>query len=100
MVSFVCNICGQANTVTVLKHEESSCGGCGSNVRLRALVYLLGAELFGDEFLLERGAEVCLFRTPVTADYLAISKLITDSRYDEFDQFVDPRISRFTRVSE
>jgi SAM-dependent methyltransferase len=52
MISFVCNICGQSNTVTVLKHEEPSCGGCGSNVRLRALVYLLALELFGDEFLL------------------------------------------------
>jgi SAM-dependent methyltransferase len=52
MVSFVCNICGQPNSVTVLPHEESSCSGCGSNVRLRALVYLLATELFGDEFLL------------------------------------------------
>src|SRR5438067_2274434 len=52
MFSFVCNICGQQNSVTVLPHEESSCSGCGSNVRLRALVYLLATELFGDEFLL------------------------------------------------
>ena len=52
MISFVCNICGQANDVTVLKHEESSCSGCGSNVRLRALVYLLSNELLGDAFLL------------------------------------------------
>src|SRR5256886_10727072 len=52
MFSFVCNICGQQNSVTVLQHEESSCSGCGSNVRLRALVYLLATELFGDEFLL------------------------------------------------
>lgn len=40
------------------------------------------------EFLLERGAKVCLFRTPVTADYLATSKLIADSRYEEFDQYI------------
>src|SRR4051812_17151919 len=47
MISFVCNICGQSNSVMVLKHEESSCAGCGSNVRIRALVYLLATELFG-----------------------------------------------------
>jgi hypothetical protein len=40
------------------------------------------------EFLLERGAKVCLFRTPVTADYVATTKLIADSRYDEFDRYV------------
>ena len=48
MVSFVCNICGQTNTIEALDHEASSCGGCGSNVRLRALIYLLSKELFGD----------------------------------------------------
>jgi len=48
MVSFVCNICGQTNTIESLDHEASSCGGCGSNVRLRALIYLLSKELFGD----------------------------------------------------
>lgn len=54
MISFVCNICGQSNTVAVLDHEPSSCSGtgCGSNIRLRALVYLLSTELFGDGFLL------------------------------------------------
>lgn len=40
------------------------------------------------EFLLERGAKVCLYRTPVTPTYLAITKLISDSRYDEFDQYI------------
>src|SRR5216117_165774 len=52
MVSFVCNICGETNSNDVLKHEESSCRCCGSNVRLRALVYLLSTELFGDGYLL------------------------------------------------
>ena len=52
MISFVCNICGQRNTVAVLKHEESSCARCGSNVRLRALMHLLATELFGGDFLL------------------------------------------------
>ena len=52
MVSFLCNICGRTNTVEVLEQEESSCAGCGSNVRLRALVYLLSRELFGDGLIL------------------------------------------------
>jgi hypothetical protein len=41
------------------------------------------------EFLIERGAKVCLFRTPVTADYLATEKSITDSRYQEFDRYIE-----------
>ena len=49
---FQCNICGRNNTIDVLEHEESSCAGCGSNVRLRALMYLLSMELFGDGFIL------------------------------------------------
>ncbi|MGH9630172.1 MAG: methyltransferase domain-containing protein [Bryobacteraceae bacterium] len=51
MVSFVCNICGQSNTIAVLKPEESSCSGCGSNIRIRALVYMLSNELFNDGLL-------------------------------------------------
>ena len=53
MVSFICNICGQNNTVAALTHEASSCGGCGSNVRLRALIYMLCMELFGEGLLLQ-----------------------------------------------
>jgi SAM-dependent methyltransferase len=47
MVSFTCNICGRENTVEALPQEASSCASCGSNVRLRALVYMLSRELFG-----------------------------------------------------
>jgi SAM-dependent methyltransferase len=52
MVSFLCNICGRTNTIEVLEQEGSSCADCGSNVRLRALVYLLSMELFGDGLIL------------------------------------------------
>jgi hypothetical protein len=41
------------------------------------------------EFLIKRGATVCLFRTPVTADYLATEKLIVDSRHEEFDRYIE-----------
>lgn len=54
MICFVCNICGQTNSVEALEHEPSSCSGagCGSNIRIRALVHLLSTELFGDGYLL------------------------------------------------
>jgi hypothetical protein len=39
-------------------------------------------------FLLQSGAEVCLFRPPVSADYLAAEKLIADSRYEEYDRYI------------
>jgi SAM-dependent methyltransferase len=52
MVSFTCNICSRNNTVEAVTHEASSCNGCGSNVRLRALVYMLSMELFGEGLLL------------------------------------------------
>lgn len=39
-------------------------------------------------FLLAREAEVCMFRTPVTADYLKIADQIADSRYAAFDTYI------------
>jgi len=39
-------------------------------------------------FLLERGAEVCMFRTPVSDDYLKIAKQIKNSRYAEFETYI------------
>ncbi|WP_314963888.1 hypothetical protein [Bradyrhizobium cosmicum] len=48
-------------------------------------------------FLLARGAQVCLFRTPVTAQYLQTEQLITDSRYALFDEYMD-RLARSLSV--
>jgi len=39
-------------------------------------------------FLIANGAEVCLFRTPVSTDYLRIASQITDSRYAAFDAYI------------
>jgi len=47
MISFTCNICGTPNAMEEVPWEPSSCSGCRSNVRMRALVYLLSVELFG-----------------------------------------------------
>ena len=52
MISFTCNICGSDNTVEALDSEPSSCAGCGSNVRLRAMLYMLSKELFGEALVL------------------------------------------------
>jgi SAM-dependent methyltransferase len=51
MVSFTCNICGACNQVEQFATEPASCG-CGSNVRLRALIHMLSMELFGQSLLL------------------------------------------------
>jgi hypothetical protein len=47
MISFTCNICGTPNTLEEVPWEPSTCSGCRSNVRMRALIYLLSVELFG-----------------------------------------------------
>lgn len=48
---FTCNICGVENEVEKLATEPASCG-CGSNVRVRALIHLLSLELFGVSMML------------------------------------------------
>jgi SAM-dependent methyltransferase len=48
-VQFVCNICGRGNDVALaaLSREQDSCTGCGSTVRMRAMIHLLSMALFG-----------------------------------------------------
>ncbi len=48
MISFTCNICGTSNTAEEVPWEPSTCSGCRSNVRMRALIYLLSLGLFGE----------------------------------------------------
>lgn len=47
---YQCNICGKKceSEITKLTREEPSCIGCGSTVRMRAIVRILSLELFGD----------------------------------------------------
>jgi len=47
MFSFTCNICCTANTLDEVPWEPSTCAGCRSNVRMRALIYMLSMELYG-----------------------------------------------------
>jgi len=48
--TFVCNICESSNACdpTTIGREDASCSGCGSSVRLRAVVHLLTDEVFGE----------------------------------------------------
>lgn len=48
-MAFRCNVCGAACRVApaALSRETPSCDGCGSTVRMRAIVHLLTTQLFG-----------------------------------------------------
>ena len=48
MISFTCNICGGRNSVETVAWEPPTCSHCRSNVRMRALIYLLSGALFGE----------------------------------------------------
>jgi SAM-dependent methyltransferase len=50
-VDFLCNVCGRRNLHVpreqVENRETQTCAGCHGNLRMRALMYALGVELFG-----------------------------------------------------
>ena len=48
MITFTCNLCGTSNTVEAIPWETPTCSSCGSNVRMRAIIYMLALELFGE----------------------------------------------------
>lgn len=54
-VKFKCNICSSMNDVlsSRLSREEPSCTGCGSTVRMRAMVQILTTELFGQSMSID-----------------------------------------------
>jgi SAM-dependent methyltransferase len=93
MVSFICNICGRENTVETLTHEASSCAGCDSNVRLRALVYLLSIELFGQGLLLPEFPCLRAIRGLGLSDQLSYATILA-GKFDYTNTFYDrePRI--------
>jgi SAM-dependent methyltransferase len=93
MVSFTCNICGQANEVEALRHEESTCSGCGSNVRLRALMYLLSVEMFGEGIPLPRFPTLPAIRGLGFSDQLSYAVPLA-RKFDYLNTFYDrePRL--------
>ncbi len=48
MINFTCNLCCTSNTVEEIPWETATCSVCGSNVRMRAIIYMLALELFGE----------------------------------------------------
>jgi SAM-dependent methyltransferase len=48
MITFTCNLCGTSNAVETIPWETPTCSSCGSNVRMRAIIYMLALELFGE----------------------------------------------------
>jgi SAM-dependent methyltransferase len=52
MITFTCNLCGTSNTVEAIPWETPTCSTCGSNVRMRAIIYMLALELFGEARML------------------------------------------------
>jgi SAM-dependent methyltransferase len=93
MVSFICNICGQENAVETLTHEASSCAGCDSNVRLRALVYMLSMELFGQGLLLPEFPCLRAIKGMGLSDQLSYATVLA-GKFDYTNTFYDrePRI--------
>ena len=53
-IPFLCNLCGTANagTLAELSREALTCAHCGSNVRFRAMAYLVTKEVLGQPLLL------------------------------------------------
>ena len=53
-VPFICNLCGTPNagTLAALSREALTCTHCGSNVRFRAMAYLVTKEVLGSPMLL------------------------------------------------
>lgn len=51
MIEFTCNVCGEGRAAEEARlldpAHPSTCEGCGSNVRARALVHIFSTELFG-----------------------------------------------------
>jgi SAM-dependent methyltransferase len=88
MVSFICNICGQNNTIAALTHEASSCSGCGSNVRLRALVFMLSRELFGEGLLLPEFPCLKAIKGLGLSDQLSYAGLLA-GKFDYTNTFYD-----------
>jgi hypothetical protein len=91
-VTFTCNICGTRNSVEHFATEPATCG-CGSNVRLRALIHLLSMELFGVSMPLPEFPRLKSIRgigmtdKECYADRLAEKFDYTNTHYDREPQF-------------
>jgi SAM-dependent methyltransferase len=87
MVSFICNICGAANEIEHFATEPASCA-CGSNVRLRALIYLLSMELFGQSLVLTEFPKMKSIRGLGMTDNPCYARILAD-KFDYTNTYYD-----------
>ncbi len=89
---FTCNICGAENEVEQLATEPASCG-CGSNVRVRALIHLLSRELFGVSMMLSEFPRLKGIRGIGMSDKESYASRLAD-KFDYTNTFYDsePRL--------
>lgn len=66
LLSFRCNICDRPGLTrpATFDRETPSCEGCGSNVRLRAIIQILSLELFG--------RSLCISEFPIRRDIVGL----------------------------
>ena len=96
MVAFTCNICGASNHVEEFRTEAATCA-CGSNVRIRALIYLLSMELFGRSLALSEFPRLKSIRGLGMTDKDSYASRLAE-KFDYTNTFYDrePRLD-FTR---
>jgi SAM-dependent methyltransferase len=87
VVSFTCNICGADNEVEKFATEPASCG-CGSNVRLRALIHLLSMELLGNSVVLADFPKLKAIRGLGLSDQPEYARILAD-KFDYTNTFYD-----------
>ena len=87
MVSFTCNICGAFHEAAQFATEPASCG-CGSNVRLRALIHLLSMELFGQSLPLTDFPQLKSIRGLGMTDKEAYAEILAE-KFDYTNTYYD-----------
>jgi SAM-dependent methyltransferase len=87
MLSFVCNVCGQANQVEHFATEPATCS-CGSNVRIRALIHLLSMELFDESITLAEFPRLKSIRGLGMSDKEGYAAILTE-KFDYTNTFYD-----------
>jgi SAM-dependent methyltransferase len=93
MPQFLCNVCGARREFAgSIPAEEASCG-CGSNVRIRALIHLLSTELFGQSLPLTEFPKLKAIRGIGMTDNGSYAELLAE-KFDYTNTFYDrePRL--------
>jgi SAM-dependent methyltransferase len=87
VAAFTCNVCGAYTEADDFATEPASCP-CGSNVRMRALVYLLSMELFGRSIPLPRFPKLKAVRGLGMTDQKCYAEILAE-KFDYTNTFYD-----------